>query len=85
MVRMRSDFETIFEFRFTGDGGEFLGRLVGAGLLAVTIVGIPWAVTMLLRYLIQNIAVVQRRSVRTSQVRSRAANGRRSVSSRPVS
>ena len=84
MVRMQSDLETIFQFRFTGNGGDLLGRLVGAGLLAITVIGLPWAVAMLLGYFFENIVVVQRRPLRTSQARSKARNGRRSVASNPV-
>lgn len=83
-MRMRSDFETIFEFRFTGDGGGLFWRIVGAQLLAFTVIGMPWTYAILLGYVMQNITMMQRRSIRTSQARSRAGNGRRSISSRTV-
>ena len=78
-MRTRSQLETTFAFRFTGNGGDFFWRLVGAHLLAITIIGIPWAMVMLSRYYLENIVVVQGRPVRTLQARSRPKKQRRSV------
>ena len=78
-MRTRSELEPTFEFRFTGNGGDFFWCLVGAHLLAITIIGIPWAMVMLSRYYLENIAVVQCGPVRILQARRRPKKRRRSV------
>ena len=83
-MRMRPELETTFTFRFTGNGGDLFWRWVGAGLLTITVIGIPWAMVILRRYYLENIVVVQRRPVRTFQARSRARKRRRSVVFDPV-